>query len=266
NYQPSGRHNIGVNYGRRIERPQYELLNPFIIMLDTLTAEQGNPALRPQYVNNFGLSYTYDRALQLSLEYSATSNVMSKIVRQAPGEKTTIFMYENISRLRTATASVSYNAMLTRWWQAVYYAALIHTRYKGVAGGSNVSLHSTACNGQSCNSFSWERGWSAEAGAIYNRRYLNNFLRMAQPVLQLNVGLAKSLWDNKAKIQLSVNNITWQAERMHTDYGHVHMYNWYRGDSRRVGLTFTWKFGKTTVEKQRDRATGAGDEENRLKL
>jgi hypothetical protein len=43
------------------------------------------------------------------------------------------------------------------------------------------------------------------------------------------------------------------------------MYNSYVGDSRRVGLTFTWKFGKTTVEKERQRATGTKDIESRLK-
>lgn len=265
NYQLSDKHSIGVHYGKRIERPQYELLNPFIIMLDSLTAEQGNPGLRPQYVDNIGIHYTYNRSLQLSVEYSAVNDVISKVVHQQPADKITIFMFENISRLRTTTASVTYNSMLAQWWQASYYAAVIHTSYEGVASGSVVSLGNTAFNANISNSFQWRRGWSAELSAIYNGRHLNEFLGIAQPVFGLNVGLAKSLWENKARIQLSVNDITRPAYRMRTQYGDVDMYNSYIGDSRRVGLTFTWKFGKTTVERERQRTTGTKDIESRLK-
>lgn len=264
-YKLSDLHSMGVSYGRRIERPQYELLNPFIVMLDTLTAEQGNPALRPQYANNFGLNYTYNRSLQFSLDYSATNDVLSKLVHQAPGEKITIFMFQNISRLRTATASVTYSAAITRWWQGSYYSALIRTSYKGMAEGAEVSLRNTSFNANISNSFQWQRGWTAEISATYNGRYLNEFLSIAQPILELNLGIAKSIWDNKARIQLSVNDISRPRYRMRTEYGNVNMNYSSLSDSRRVGLTFTWKFGKTTVEKASERTTGTRDVESRLK-
>ncbi len=264
-YPLSDKHTFGAHYGRRIERPQYEQLNPFLILLDTLTAEQGNPALRPQYVNNIGLNYTYDKAMQLTLEYNTINDVISKIARQLPEEKITIFMQENISRVRSLTASVAYNRALTSWWQAGYYAALIYTHYQGTVENTPVSLYNTAFNANINNSFQWRPGWSAEIAAIYNGRYLNNYLGIAQPVFSLNVGLAKSLWDNKAKLQLNLTDLTRPAERMVTDYGNLHMSNWYRGDRRRIAISFTWKFGKTTVEKERARNTGAQIEQSRLK-
>ncbi|KAA2245720.1 TonB-dependent receptor [Chitinophaga agrisoli] len=264
-YQLSDKHVFGANYGKRIERPQYEQLNPFIILLDTLTAEQGNPALRPQYVNNIGLNYTYDKALQLTLEYSATNDVISKIARQLPEQKITIFMQENISRVRYLTASVAYNRAITSWWQAGYHVAMIYTHYQGAVDNTPVSLYNTAFNANINNSFQWRQGWSAEIGAIYNGRYLNNFLGIAQPVFSLNAGIAKSLWDNKAKLQLNLSDLTRPAERMTTDYGNLVMYNWYRGDKRRIGISFTWKFGKSSVEKERARTTGTQAEQSRLK-
>ncbi|MBZ0097435.1 MAG: outer membrane beta-barrel family protein, partial [Taibaiella sp.] len=54
-YKPSEINSFGLTYGRRIERPKYESLNPFLIFLDTLSAEQGNPSLLPQYSNNVAL-------------------------------------------------------------------------------------------------------------------------------------------------------------------------------------------------------------------
>ncbi|MEQ1676928.1 MAG: TonB-dependent receptor, partial [Chitinophagaceae bacterium] len=42
-YQANEKNSFVLNYGRRIERPDYEDLNPFITFLDKYTFEQGNP-------------------------------------------------------------------------------------------------------------------------------------------------------------------------------------------------------------------------------
>ncbi len=49
----SDKYQIVYNANRRITRPNYRLLNPFVYYIDPLTSEQGNPNLKPQYSNNF---------------------------------------------------------------------------------------------------------------------------------------------------------------------------------------------------------------------
>ena len=51
-YNLNQKNTFGLNYGRRIERPDYEDLNPFILFLDKYTFEQGNPNLQPQFSHN----------------------------------------------------------------------------------------------------------------------------------------------------------------------------------------------------------------------
>ena len=53
------KNNLGLNYGRRIRRPNYESLNPFIRFLDRYTYMQGNPNLKPQFSHNLEGSHTY---------------------------------------------------------------------------------------------------------------------------------------------------------------------------------------------------------------
>ena len=46
-----------LNFSRRIRRPDFWQLNPFIDINDPLNIRQGNPQLRPEYTNSFELNY-----------------------------------------------------------------------------------------------------------------------------------------------------------------------------------------------------------------
>ncbi|HJP62511.1 MAG TPA: TonB-dependent receptor, partial [Mucilaginibacter sp.] len=60
NHTINDKNEVGVSYSRRIDRPQYDNLNPFVYRLDPYTYQKGNPYLKPQYTNNFELNYTYN--------------------------------------------------------------------------------------------------------------------------------------------------------------------------------------------------------------
>ncbi|MGO8055534.1 TonB-dependent receptor domain-containing protein, partial [Rhizobium leguminosarum] len=53
---------IQLNYTRRIRRPDFRQLNPYININDPVNLEQGNPKLQPEYTNSleFNFSRTYN--------------------------------------------------------------------------------------------------------------------------------------------------------------------------------------------------------------
>ncbi|HEX2532781.1 MAG TPA: outer membrane beta-barrel protein, partial [Chitinophagaceae bacterium] len=50
-YTADKNNQFGLSFGRRIDRPAYQDLNPFLFFLDNYTYEQGNPFLKPQFTN-----------------------------------------------------------------------------------------------------------------------------------------------------------------------------------------------------------------------
>ena len=48
-YDADENNTFTLNYGRRIDRPAYQDLNPFLFFLDQYTYQAGNPYLQPQY-------------------------------------------------------------------------------------------------------------------------------------------------------------------------------------------------------------------------
>lgn len=51
---------LQFNYSRRIRRPRFWQLNPYIDINDPTNIRQGNPQLRPEYVNSFELNYSHN--------------------------------------------------------------------------------------------------------------------------------------------------------------------------------------------------------------
>ena len=70
-----GQHNvIAINYGRRINRPDYSLMNPFKYYYSPYTYSEGNPFLRPSYNHNIELSHVYKGVFTSTLSYSLEQN------------------------------------------------------------------------------------------------------------------------------------------------------------------------------------------------
>lgn len=71
-----------MSYGRRIDRPNYQDLNPFFYFLDKYTYQVGNPYLRPQFSHNIELTHTFKGILNSSINYSTTNDILQDVLEQ----------------------------------------------------------------------------------------------------------------------------------------------------------------------------------------
>ncbi|QHL86448.1 TonB-dependent receptor [Nibribacter ruber] len=92
----SENYQVTYNYSRRIQRPNYDRLNPFVFYLDPLTWAQGNPYLRPQYSNSFQITQTFKNTYILTLGYSKTTDFIAEIPVQRNETNTTVFGPRNV--------------------------------------------------------------------------------------------------------------------------------------------------------------------------
>ena len=95
-FQADKKNNFSLNYGRRIDRPAYQDLNPFYYFLDEYTYEVGNTLLQPQFTDNIELSHTFNGFLTTTVNYSKTNNAISDVLRQISSERKT-FQTKTIS-------------------------------------------------------------------------------------------------------------------------------------------------------------------------
>jgi hypothetical protein len=81
----------------------------------------------------------------------------------------------------------------------------------------------------------------------------------------VSFGFGKQLLKNKANLKLSVNDPFYiQKAKVIIDYGNIDALVTNRNDSRRVGLTFTYRFSKGVNVQQLKKTSSAQEEQNRV--
>ena len=76
-YNPTDQWSLGLTYTRRIDRPGYYNLNPFINYYDAHIYQCGNPELKPELANGLCFEVTWSRYINLSFEFNHTHDVMA---------------------------------------------------------------------------------------------------------------------------------------------------------------------------------------------
>ena len=107
---------LNLSYSRKINRPNYQKLNPFIFYQDQYTYNQGNPNLRPEYSNNLEASYLFKQKYSVALAYSHTTDVISELLLQNEETKSLYQTILNIASNDLFTLTFSFPVTITNWW------------------------------------------------------------------------------------------------------------------------------------------------------
>ncbi len=268
-YKLNDNNTLTISYGRRIERPNYEDLNPFQFQLDRYTYRQGNPELQPQFSHNIELSYNYKGELNISANYTTVSDIINDVIitKKEPGDSnyTTYQTRENIASNKNIGLSVNYNKKLAKWWSINVFGNVFNNHYKGVIDDENIDVSATAFNGNFSNQFTFKKGWTAELSGFYNSENLISSAILAEGRGMFSLGGGKQILKTKGTIRLNVRDPFYimrfnGSTDLNKGVTQIHS-AW---DNRRLIFTFTYRFGKTNGQQQRRRSSAADEEQNRV--
>jgi outer membrane receptor protein involved in Fe transport len=264
-YSMNDKNQFGLNYGRRIERPDYQDMNPFQQFLDLYTYNQGNPYLTPQFTNNIELSHIFAGKLSTTLNYTYTTDIINDILKQNDDTKVTFQTKENVASSRNIGIAISYNAPLTKWWTVSLYANGYNNMYKGLVNNVNLKTDVYTFTGNFNNQFKFAKTWGAEFSGWYQSKSLMTSMFIIDPMYVLSFGASKQILKNKGTLRLSiVDPFRLQKAVVDVQHSNIDMLVYNRWDNRRVGLTFTYRFSKGQAVQQRRQTGGAQDEQNRI--
>lgn len=263
-YAANKNNQLGLSVGRRIDRPSYQDLNPFLFFIDNYTYQSGNPFLQPQYTNNIELSHTYKGFLTTTVNYSRTSDFANETFEQK--DYATIVRRGNIGVRQNAGLSV--NAQLTpvKWWSASLYGNYNYNQFKGLLYGEMIDVSASNITFNVNNQFRFNKGWSAELSGFYRSRGVEGQLEISS-LGQASAGIGKQVMKNKGSIRLNVRDIFYTNRvtgNINFQQTQAHFAN--RRDSRVGSISFTYRFGKPIKGTQnRKKNSGAEEEQSRVK-
>ena len=261
-FKPSDKNSFVLNYGRRISRPDYEDLNPFILFLDKYTFEQGNPNLQPQFAHNIEFTHSYKGFLNTTLNYTRTTDIINEVLEQNTDRNETYVKKDNIAKQRQLGISVSANGQITKWWSGNLWSNLYNNLFEGIVNGDFVKIGATTFQGNISNQFKFKKTWTGEISGYFNSGGVDGVFRI-RSFGMVNMGISKQIFKGKGTLRLSGRDV-FRTQKIKGDikYSNIDAAFQQRRDSRQVALGFTYRFAKGKIGNGQKRKTGGASEES----
>ncbi len=266
NQELSKNHDMGFSYSRRIDRPDYGSLNPFISYLDLYSYRYGNPFLKPQYTNSFELSYAYKKTLNITLGYSHTTDVISDVLLTDTVKKTIFISNQNLATQDSYNLNISYPIQITKWWNTSNNLTSYYNNFKtpdllGVAYESG----KLALNFNTNQTFKLSNTASVEMSGYYQSKQISGTI-VIDPQYGIDLGFKKSFMDKKMDVKLAANDVfNLQRSRITSALASQHYVVNERWESQVFRLTCAYRFGSNEIKAARQRSSSSEDEGRRVK-
>ena len=263
-YKLNDKNQFGLNYGRRVQRPDYGDLNPFYYFLDTYTYQVGNPYLRPQFSHNIELSHSYKNMLTTTFSYTAVNDMINEQLEQIDSTHTTYVRRSNLAQQRSLTLSMSAGLPVTKWWRINAYAQGSYNKFKGYINQGVLDVHGASFNANMQNQFTIPKGWSMELSGYFNSKAIYGTV-VGLPQGSADFAVSKNVLKDKGSIKINFRDFAGlQRWRGISRYQNVDVRINNHWDSRRVNISFTYRFNKGQSAEHRQN-NAADEEQNRVK-
>jgi outer membrane receptor protein involved in Fe transport len=265
-WQVNPKNMLALNYGRRINRPDYNVLNPFNNQLSQLSYEKGNPALRPEIVNNIELGYTYAYRYNFKIGYSKTNDQITRLI--GPDEedpRASFISWENLAEKTVLSANFSAPFSVNKWWDAYMNLSASHVHNEADYGdGATVDLKAFSYSIYQQHTLKLPKGWKAEVSGYFSGPGIWGGVFKYDTSYSLNVGVQRKFLQDNLNVRLAVNDIFYQTGWSgYSEFNGLYSEGNGNWDSRRVSLSLSYRFGNQNV-KSRKRKTGMEAEGSRV--
>ncbi|HEX8334270.1 MAG TPA: TonB-dependent receptor [Segetibacter sp.] len=264
--KPKDGHNFSLGYSRRIDRPAYQDLNPFVYLLDELSFWQGNPFLQPQLTHRIALQYAYKSSTVIALAFSHSDGFLTRITDTIEAIKI-VMVPRNVGIQENISVSLTQNVSPAKWWDITFNGTIYHLQNKvSLDKYRNFNLKQLAARMNLQQTFKLPYKFTGEATVSVNSKRLTGANDLSRGVSALDLGIQRKMLKDKATIRLVVNDIYKgsQSNSIQSYSGfYLRSYGYY--ESRQVRLNFTYKFADSSVKGPRNRNSSLETESGRIK-
>lgn len=255
---------LNLSYSYRIDRPNYQSLNPFEYYLDPYTFQRGNPNLRPQYTHSFQLVHVFKSFLNTTLAYSRITDLIANEVPQLVPEKNITYVTnENLDNQNYLSLIIAAPIPVTKWWTLQLNATGTYNQFKTFYRNAPYDVSVFTYNLYGNNTIKLPREWSVEVGGWLDGPGIYGLIRtslMGAPT----VGVQKNFWNKKANIKLNVQDpFARNRFKGETHFEDINLNLYSKWPSRQVRVAFSYRFGNQNL-KTRQRNTGSDDLQQRV--
>jgi iron complex outermembrane receptor protein len=216
------------------------------------------------------LNYTI-KSINFTLGYSHTSQNQNIAIARfkdvfptiPQADNVTVQIPINLSSSDYYGLSVSAPVKVNKRWNMINNANLYINKFNGSLGGTNLNRSKPAFDYRVNNTFTMGKGWTTELNGNVSTGGQNGFM-VFNPQWGLAFGVQKSVMQNRGTLRFNITDIFWTdlPKAVITYNNYIEKWHAYR-ESRVANISFTYRFGKNTVQGARRRTTASEEERQR---
>jgi len=256
-YQINSSNRLSVAYSRRINRPAFSDMAPFIIFLDPNTSFGGNAALQPAIANTVSADYRF-KTINLTLQYTREDSTIARFQnRFDPEMNTQLIVPDNLKEQQTASLSVAFPLKLTEWWRMRWFGMWLWQRSTNVEEFGQYTFDQRNLRLNGSQSFRLPKGLNLELSGFYQTSSLVGNVRF-DPLGLLNIGIRKQ-FKNGSRLTFAVNDLFNTLKRTGTtelSSESLFVSRTFDFSQRTFRLTFSSSFGNPKVKASNERDSG----------
>ena len=274
---------VQLNYSRKINRPNFFQLLPYIDFSDSLNLSKGNPNLIPEFTNLLEFAYNVDlnkgNSLLASVYYRNTNDLITRYQYRDKNPNSTRTDSVIFTSYANANSSYAYGLEITgrvkpaSFWDVTANVNLYNSKINGNNIQSNLETQQVSWFGKLNNSFKLPKNYSIQFSANYQSKtilpqnsgggmrggggggmmfgggQLSTVNGYIKPNYGFDIAFRKDfLKNNAASLTLSVNDIfRTKVYSTHSESVYFVQDNTRRRDPQVARLNFNWRFGKFDV-------------------
>ncbi|QHI37509.1 hypothetical protein IMCC3317_28880 [Kordia antarctica] len=266
NHAISDKLNVYADFSRRIIRPSFDDLNPFRYNFTDFSFVTGNPKLQPSIANSYKIGTEINGMFFIEAFYTYNKNEIYQLTIQDNDNTTLQYIPSNVENNRYYGLDfVTYFSMLDIWDVSITTSFYNNEDTFTTAENVRVSQQKWANYTSIDNNFTLlkDKSLTANVTFVYLSPVVLGFSEVSSRNL-LSLSLRKTVWNKKATLSLTVNDILNGQETTRTTR-YFNQNNFYRAnfDTQTIRLGFRYNFGNTKLTT--NQRTKSSAEQERLK-
>lgn len=252
-----------IAYSYRIDRPDYESLNPFVFFLDPFTFERGNPSLTPAFTHSMKFNLTYEKQPFFNVEFKDTKDAMVQVTEQNDETGAANLTVVNLENFRNFNTGLFFPLSFI----------------KGLSGYGGFMANYVEYNSEYLDDSFIRSKWDYSAflqaevmlpGEInstvtgwYNSGPQEGIINVSW-LYGVDVGFSKEILKGKGKVSFGIQNLL--NRFMYGEIRYANMYTdlFSRWDGPQYNLQFSYKFGNQHYKSREARRSSAAEELDRV--
>ena len=253
-----------TSYSRRIGRPSFFQLAPFVLFNDPNNFYSGNISLLPSFTDAVKLEYRH-KSILFSLQYSHDKNSITLFQPEISDDNKQVSTAQNLSYQDNFSAVLSFPIQVTKWWEIQLNGIASKNIIKALYTENPLTLSVHTFNFNGTQKFKISKTFTAELSGFYQSRGLFGILE-AKPYGSVDIGLEKSFTNSSLRLSYSdifgTNKWGFSANLPEEN---LDIYTKLDFETTILSVTYMLNFGNNKLKGKKGGKTGSKEEQDRLR-